>query len=128
MSLVIIVFAEPWGIGEITVSNQQLLRKTESRSITSIVHQRQLQLYGHVARYPEADPTCRVVSESNKQMWKRTKGAHKVRGWDKSIIYVGSYLVWEGDLHRDSYWVISAWGWRRRVGEATRPLAYAPND
>ena len=45
------------------VSHQQLLRETESRPITNIVHQCQLYLYRHVARYPEADPACRVVSE-----------------------------------------------------------------
>ena len=43
------------------VSNQRLFRETDSRPITSIVRQRQLRLYGHVARYLEADPACRVV-------------------------------------------------------------------
>ena len=41
------------------VSNQRLFRKTESRPITSIVHQQQLRLYGHVARYP----AFQVISE-----------------------------------------------------------------
>ena len=36
---------------------KRLLRETDSRPITSSVHQRQLWLYGHVARYLEADPT-----------------------------------------------------------------------
>ena len=44
------------------VLNQRLLRETESRPIKSIVRQRQLRLYGHVARYPEADPAFRDVS------------------------------------------------------------------
>ena len=44
------------------VSDQRLLREIDLRPITSIVRQRQLRLYGHVARYPEADPAYRVVS------------------------------------------------------------------
>ena len=47
------------------VSNQQLLRGTESRPITSMVHQRQLRLYWYVARYLEADPASQVVSEKD---------------------------------------------------------------
>ena len=47
------------------VSNQRLLRETESRPITSIVRQCQLWLYGHVVRYQEADPASRVVSEKD---------------------------------------------------------------
>ena len=46
-----------------SVSNERLLCEIESRPITSIVRQCQLQLHGHVAHYPEVDPACRVVSE-----------------------------------------------------------------
>ena len=53
------------------VSNQRLLRETESRPIISIVCQRQLCLNGHVVCYPEADPACQVVSE---RAWKRARG------------------------------------------------------
>ena len=63
MSLVLDAFAGSWDtVGMTFVSNQRLFRETDSRPITSIVRQRQLRLYGHVARYPEADPACRVVS------------------------------------------------------------------
>ena len=74
MSLVINAFAESLGIARMTVSNQRLLRETESRPITNIVRQHQLWLYGHVARYPEADPTCRVVSERENPEWRRPRG------------------------------------------------------
>ena len=56
------------------VSNQRLLRETESRPITSIVCQRQLRLYGHVTRYPEADSAHRVVSVRNNPEWRRPRG------------------------------------------------------
>ena len=49
MCLVINAFAVSWGIAEMTVSIQRLFRQTESRAITTIVHQRQPRLYGHVA-------------------------------------------------------------------------------
>ena len=56
------------------VSNQRLFRKTESRSITSIVHQHQLRLYGHVTRYSEADPAFPVISERHNMDWRRPRG------------------------------------------------------
>ena len=62
MSLVLGAFAGSWDTAGMTMSSQQLFPETDSRPITSIVRQRQLRLYGHVARYPEADPACRVVS------------------------------------------------------------------
>ena len=57
------------------VSNQRLLCETESRPITSIVRHHQLQLYGHVAHYPEADPASQVVSERNNPEWRRISGS-----------------------------------------------------
>ena len=57
------------------MSNQRQLRETESRPITTIVRQRRLRLYyGHVARYPEDDPACRVVSERDNSGWRRPRG------------------------------------------------------
>ena len=48
--LLIVTMGYPWND---YVSNQQLLYEIELRSITSIVRQCQLRLYGHVARYPK---------------------------------------------------------------------------
>ncbi len=44
------------------VSKQGLLQETESKPVTSIVRERQLRLYGHVARLPDVDPAHRVLS------------------------------------------------------------------
>ena len=41
--------------------------------VHSIVRQRQLRLYGHVARYLEADPACRVVSLRDNPTWRRPR-------------------------------------------------------
>ena len=84
MSLVINAFAVSWDVVLMTVSNQRLLCETESRLITSIVHQRQLQLYGHVARYPEADPTSQVVSERDNPEWRRPMGRPQI-SWLRQV-------------------------------------------
>ena len=44
------------------VSNERLLRETQMRFVTCIVHERQLRLYGHVARFPDADSLSEGVS------------------------------------------------------------------
>ena len=74
MPLVPDPFAGSWDTAGMTVSNQRLLREADSRHITSIVRQRQLGLYGLVARYPEADPAYRVVSIRDKTTWRRPRG------------------------------------------------------
>ena len=52
MSLVINASAVSWGIVGTTLCQISYC----SVRLNSIVRQRQLHLYGHVARYPEADP------------------------------------------------------------------------
>ena len=53
-------------------------------------------------------------------------GAHKVRGWGKSMLPVGSYLVWEGGLHEDLHGVVARAGVRelarRRVSWRMPPM------
>ena len=52
------------------MSNQRLFGETKSRLITSIIHQCQLWLYGHVARCLEADLACQVVSIRDNPAWR----------------------------------------------------------
>ena len=110
------------------VSNQRLLRETESRPITSIVCQRQLRLYGHVARYPEADPAHRVVSVRDNPAWRRPRGRPHSSWLGQVAVSCREVL----GMGRDPAWRLARGDpreWRRRVGEATRPLvAYAPID
>ena len=44
------------------VSNEQLLRETQMRFVICIVRERQLQLCGHVARFPDADAAHQILS------------------------------------------------------------------
>ena len=109
------------------VSNQRLLRETDSRHVTSIVRQRQLRLYGHVARLSEADPAYQVLTVPDNPGWRRPRGRPRcswLRQVDEScreVLGMGRGPAW--DLARGD-----RLEWRRRVGVATRPRVYAPVD
>ena len=129
MSLVLDAFAGSWDHGIMGsydfVPSQRLFHETDSRPITSIVSQRQLWLYGHVARYPEADPAFRVGSERDNPTWRRSRGRpQNSRLWQVDV------FCWESlGMGRDPTWRLGRrdrQGWHRKVGEALRPSAYAP--
>ena len=102
------------------MSNKQMLHETESRPITSIVHQHQVQLLGHVARYPEVNPAFRVVSERDIPAWRRPRGRPRT-SWLGQV----DASCWELlNMGRGPAWRL-AWknprDWRHRVGVATHP-------
>ena len=53
------------------MSNEQLLKETQMRFVACIVRERQLQLYGHVARFPDADPAHQILSAREPCEWRR---------------------------------------------------------
>ena len=55
-------------------SNERLLRKNQMRFVSCIVRERQLQLYGHVARFPDADPAHQILSVREPCGWRRPMG------------------------------------------------------
>ena len=55
-------------------SNERLLRETEMRFVTCIVRERQLRLYGHVVRFPDADPAHQIHSAREPREWRRPMG------------------------------------------------------
>ena len=59
------------------VSNDRVLRDAGIRCITCIITQRQLQLYGHVARFPENDPAAQILSARNRKQWKGLPGGQR---------------------------------------------------
>ena len=62
------------------LSNQGLLRETESRLVISMVLERQLRPYGHVARLPDVDPAHRVyVLRGNSRYRNRLSQLHEYR-------------------------------------------------
>ena len=56
------------------VSNEWLLRKTQMRFVTCIVREGQLRLYGHMARFPDADPAHQILSAREPREWRRPMG------------------------------------------------------
>ena len=79
------------------VSNERLLRETQMRFVTCIVRERQLRLYGHVARFLDADPSHQILSAG-------------------SITSVGGQ--WANHVPRGCSRLISIsrrWGWARHL-------------
>ena len=107
------------------VSNQRLLRETKSEPVTSIIRDRQLRLYEHVARLPDVDPAHRVVSVRDNPAWRRPRGRPRnswlgqidLMCWER--YRMGRVATW-GQARRDRS------GLRRRVGDATRRLRRMP--
>ena len=56
------------------VSNERLLREIQMRFVTCIVREPQLQLYGYVARFPDADPAHQILSVKEPREWRRPMG------------------------------------------------------
>ena len=56
------------------MSNERLLIEAQMRFVTCIVRERQLQLYGRVARFPDADPAHQIISAREPREWRRSMG------------------------------------------------------
>ena len=56
------------------VSNEWLLRETQMRFVTCIVREHQLQLYGQVAHFPDADPAHQILSAREPRECRRPMG------------------------------------------------------
>ena len=99
------------------VSNERLLRETQMRFVTCIFCERQLRLYGHVARFPDADPAHQILSARVPREWRRPMGQPRA-SW---LQQVDQYLK-EMGMGQASAWGMgqaSAWGMARQ-----RPLEY----
>ncbi len=83
------------------VSNRRLLRETDSRPIICTVRERQLRLYGHVARYSKVTLLTGLYRYETIWCGGGQGGAHNSHGWSKLTNPARSYLGWEGGLHGD---------------------------
>ena len=91
------------------VSKERLLRETQMIFVTCIVRERQLRLYGHVARFPDADPAHQILSAREPREWRRPTGRPRA-SWLQQI---------DQHLKEMVMGLASAWGMARR-----RPLEY----
>ena len=64
--------------------NDELLQETGSRSVTCIIRERQLRLFGHVARFPVSDPAYRILFSEIPSCWRRPRGRPRAN-WLKQI-------------------------------------------
>ena len=100
------------------VSNERFLRTTQMRFVTCIVRERQLRLYGHVARFPDADLAHQILSTRESHEWRRPMGRSRA-SWLQQV---------DRHLKKMGMGQASAWGmarWRplkywRKVNAATR--------
>ncbi len=109
------------------VSNQRLLQETGSRSVTSIVRERQLRLYGHVARLPDIDPAHRVFSIRDNPEWRRPRGRPR-NSWLGKLGQNRSCQDRLG-MDRAAAWefvLVDRLEWRRLVSDARRPRHMLP--
>ena len=90
------------------VSNERLLRDNQMRFVTCIVCERQLRLYGHVARFPDADLAHQILSASEPCEWRPMGRLHAL--WLQQV---------DQNLKEIGMGQSSAWGMARR-----RPLEY----
>ena len=106
------------------VSNEWLLRETQMRFVSCIVCECQLQLYGHVAHFPDANPAHQILSVRELREWRRPMGQPRAL-WLQQV---------DQHLKEMGMGQASAWGMARRrpleyrwkVDAATRCSAHAP--
>jgi hypothetical protein len=107
------------------VSNDRLLRETKTRFVTCTIRERQLRLYGHVARFPETDPAHRILSARDKRGWKRSRGRPRA-SW---LRQVDGYFA-EMGTGRVSAWTMAIRRpreYRKKVDAATRCHGACPH-
>ena len=91
------------------VSNERFLRETQMRFVTCIVREHQLQLYGHVAHFPDADASHKILSAREPHEWRRPMGRPRA-SWLQQV---------DPHLKEMGMGQASAWGMARQ-----RPLEY----
>ena len=102
------------------VPNDRLLHETEiDHQVTCMIRQRQLRLFGHVARFPESDQVSRVISKKVSRDWRRPRGRppvswlQRIDGHCRDLTLPGRASAWHS-ARRDPL------GWRQTVTAAMR--------
>ena len=107
------------------VSNERLLRETQMRFVTRIVCERQLRLYGHVARFPDADPAHQILSAREPCEWRRPMGrscASWLQHVDQHLKEMGMARRRPGEWPDGGLWSTSGKSTQRRTSLAQTPI------
>ena len=102
------------------VSNQRLHRETGVGPVTCTIRDRQLRLYGHLARFPVEDPAHRVVSARDNPGWRRPVGRPR-KSW---LGQIDQTCREEVEMGRVPAWRLAMRDprrWKRKVDAAMRP-------
>ena len=100
------------------VSNEWFLKEIQMRFVTCIACKCQLRLYGHVTRFPDADPAHQILSAREPPEWRRQLGRPRA-SWLQQVVQIlkemgmGKAFSW-GMARRRSL------EYRRKVDAATR--------
>ena len=108
------------------MSNDLVLREAGLRLVTCIVRERQLRLYGHVARLPADDSAHWIFSCRDPSAWTMPRGRPHA-SW---LRHVESYLKNTGMAGLASAWAMARRRrkeYRRKVDAATRCSGVCPH-
>ena len=100
------------------VSNDRVYKEARMRCITCIISQRQLQLHGHVARFPVNDPAAQILSFRKPGQWIGRQGRHRST-WLSEVdhkfreVGMGQVAAWRMASRRPKEY-------RKKVDAATR--------
>ncbi len=98
----------PW-LSLVGLCVQRAVAETQMRFVTCIVREHQLRLYGHVARFPDADLAHQILSARKSREWRRPMGRPRA-SWLQQV---------DRHLKEMGMGQASAWGMARQ-----RPLEY----
>ena len=107
------------------VSNQRLHRETGTGPVICTIRDRQLRLYGHLARFPQDDPAHQVVSVRDNPGWRRPVGRPR-KSW---LGQIDQTCREELEMGRVPAWRLAMRDplrWKRRVDAAMRPRRRQP--
>ena len=95
------------------------------RFVICIVHERQLRLYGHVARFPDTDPTHQILSARESREWRRPMGRPRA-SWlqqvDRNLKEMGMGRHLPGGWPDGGPWSTGGKWMQRRAALAHAPI------
>ena len=109
------------------VSNKRLLRETQTRFVTCIVHERHLRLYGHVARFPDADPAHQILSAREPREWRRQMGRPRSSWLQQVYQHLKEMGMGQASAWGMARWTLLEYQWKVDAVTCCSPHAPIPD-